>query len=50
MLALPARFSGSLLTLSPLAGRYLIFSEDDVVPLSDYVFNTEAHPLPVQRS
>ena len=24
---------------------YLIFEDDDVVPLSDYVFNTEAHPL-----
>ncbi|KIY69234.1 glycoside hydrolase family 47 protein [Cylindrobasidium torrendii FP15055 ss-10] len=26
---------------------YLTFADDDVVPLSKYVFNTEAHPLPV---
>lgn len=27
---------------------YLIFSPDDVVPLQRWVFNTEAHPLPVR--
>lgn len=27
---------------------YLIFSEDDTVPLEKWVFNTEAHPLPVR--
>ncbi|KIO29737.1 glycoside hydrolase family 47 protein [Tulasnella calospora MUT 4182] len=26
---------------------YLLFSESDVIPLRKYVFNTEAHPLPV---
>ncbi|KPV76564.1 glycoside hydrolase family 47 protein [Rhodotorula graminis WP1] len=26
---------------------YLLFSEDSVVPLDRYVFNTEAHPFPV---
>jgi endoplasmic reticulum Man9GlcNAc2 1,2-alpha-mannosidase len=26
---------------------YLLFSDDDVVPLDKYVFNTEAHPLPI---
>ncbi|KAJ2385727.1 hypothetical protein H4S02_004192, partial [Coemansia sp. RSA 2611] len=26
---------------------YLLFSDHDPVSLSDYVFNTEAHPLPV---
>ncbi|EDR15965.1 glycoside hydrolase family 47 protein, partial [Laccaria bicolor S238N-H82] len=26
---------------------YLLFSDSDVVPLDKYVFNTEAHPLPV---
>jgi len=26
---------------------YLLFSDDSVVSLRDYVFNTEAHPLPV---
>ena len=26
---------------------YLLFSPVDLIPLSDYVFNTEAHPLPI---
>jgi len=26
---------------------YLIFSPDSVIPLDRYVFNTEAHPLPI---
>ena len=26
---------------------YLLFSDDDVIPLDRYVLNTEAHPLPV---
>jgi hypothetical protein len=26
---------------------YLIFSDSSVIPLNDYVFNTEAHPLPI---
>ena len=29
---------------------YLLFSEDDLINLNDWVFNTEAHPLPVLRS
>ena len=29
---------------------WLIFSDDDVLPLDRFVFNTEAHPLPVQRA
>ena len=28
---------------------YLLFSDDDLLPLEDWVFNTEAHPLPVIR-
>ncbi|KAF5924608.1 hypothetical protein HPG69_004480 [Diceros bicornis minor] len=28
---------------------YLLFSEDDVLSLEDWVFNTEAHPLPVSH-
>ncbi|VDL79419.1 unnamed protein product [Nippostrongylus brasiliensis] len=28
---------------------YLIFSDDDVLPLNAWVFNTEAHPLPIRR-
>ena len=26
---------------------YILFSEDDFLPLDSWVFNTEAHPLPV---
>lgn len=26
---------------------YLLFRDDDLVPLDQWVFNTEAHPLPV---
>ncbi|KAF8920791.1 glycoside hydrolase [Mucidula mucida] len=26
---------------------YLTFSDENVLPLSEYVFNTEAHPLPI---
>jgi mannosyl-oligosaccharide alpha-1,2-mannosidase len=28
---------------------YLIFSDDNVISLDDWVFNTEAHPLPIQH-
>ncbi|KAM6967362.1 mannosyl-oligosaccharide 1,2-alpha-mannosidase IA [Aplochiton taeniatus] len=28
---------------------YLLFSDDDLLPMEDWVFNTEAHPLPVVR-
>jgi mannosyl-oligosaccharide alpha-1,2-mannosidase len=27
---------------------FLIFSEDTMMPLDEWVFNTEAHPLPVR--
>lgn len=27
---------------------YLTFSDDSVIPLDKWVFNTEAHPLPIQ--
>ena len=26
---------------------YLLFLDDDLVPLDQWVFNTEAHPLPI---
>ncbi|KAM3933480.1 mannosyl-oligosaccharide 1,2-alpha-mannosidase IA-like [Leptodactylus fuscus] len=28
---------------------YLLFSEDDMLSLEDWVFNTEAHPLPINK-
>ncbi|KAM9806563.1 mannosyl-oligosaccharide 1,2-alpha-mannosidase IA isoform X1 [Syngnathus typhle] len=28
---------------------YLLFSDDDLLPSEDWIFNTEAHPLPVVR-
>lgn len=37
----------SYFTAETLKYLYLLFSEDDLVPLHDWVFNTEAHPLPV---
>ena len=27
---------------------YLLFSDDDLISLDQWVFNTEAHPLPVR--
>lgn len=29
---------------------FLIFSDDDVLPLDKYVFNTEAHPFLIKKS
>ena len=29
---------------------YLLFSEDDLISLNEWVFNTEAHPLPILKS
>lgn len=29
---------------------YLLFCEDDVLSLEDWVFNTEAHPLPINHT
>lgn len=29
---------------------FLLFSDEDVLPLDEWVFNTEAHPMPVQRA
>lgn len=33
----------------PLRYLYLLFSDDDHLPFEHWVFNTEAHPLPVIR-
>ena len=27
---------------------YLLFSDDDLIALDSWVFNTEAHPLPIK--
>ena len=27
---------------------YLLFSDDDLIDLKEWVFNTEAHPLPIR--
>lgn len=29
---------------------YLLFSDDSLLPLDEWVFNTEAHPLPIKGS
>jgi len=29
---------------------YLLFSDDDLLPLNKYVFNTEAHPMPIRNT
>jgi mannosyl-oligosaccharide alpha-1,2-mannosidase len=29
---------------------YLLFGDDSVIPLDKFVFNTEAHPLPIRRN
>jgi mannosyl-oligosaccharide alpha-1,2-mannosidase len=28
---------------------YILFASDDLLPLDDWVFNTEAHPLPIMK-
>uniref|UniRef100_A0A7E4VWN9 alpha-1,2-Mannosidase n=1 Tax=Panagrellus redivivus TaxID=6233 RepID=A0A7E4VWN9_PANRE len=40
----------SFLLSETLKYLYLIFADDAVIPLDRWVFNTEAHPLPVVRS
>ena len=27
---------------------FLLFSDDDIIPLDEWVLNTEAHPLPIK--
>jgi mannosyl-oligosaccharide alpha-1,2-mannosidase len=29
---------------------YLLFSDDSLLPLDEWVFNTEAHPLPIKNA
>lgn len=38
----------SFLLAETLKYLYLIFSDDSLIPLDQWVFNTEAHPLPVK--
>jgi mannosyl-oligosaccharide alpha-1,2-mannosidase len=33
--------------LDRLKYLYLMFKEEDLIPLDNWVFNTEGHPLPV---
>jgi hypothetical protein len=40
----------SFWTAETLKYLYLLFSDDATIPLDEFVFNTEAHPLPVFRS
>lgn len=50
----PSSSPQALTPLSPPAPPhrylYLLFSEDNVLSPEDWVFNTEAHPLPVNHS
>lgn len=39
----------SFFTAETLKYLYLLFSEDDLIPLDKWVFNTEAHPLPIMN-
>lgn len=39
--------NGSSFSASLFRYLYLLFSGDDLLPLDHWVFNTEAHPLPV---
>ena len=40
-------FLDSYFLAETLKYLYLLFSEEDIIPLDQWVFNTEAHPLPV---
>lgn len=40
-------FDVSYFLAETLKYLYLLFLDDDILPLEKWVFNTEAHPLPV---
>lgn len=40
-------FTTCLLGSLRLKYLFLLFTDDDLLPLDQWVFNTEAHPLPV---
>ncbi|KAK1153023.1 mannosyl-oligosaccharide 1,2-alpha-mannosidase IC [Acipenser oxyrinchus oxyrinchus] len=46
----PDNMQQSFFLAETLKYLYLLFSDDDLLPLDDWVFNTEAHPLPVIRT
>lgn len=43
----PDSFRGVLTLCLRLKYLYLLFKNEDLVPLDKWVFNTEAHPLPI---
>lgn len=43
-------FTPSFFYSETLKYLYLIFSPNDIVPLQDFVFNTEAHPFPIRKA
>ena len=45
---LPVNRMESFFLAETLKYLYLLFSDDDVIPLDEYVFNTEAHPFSIR--
>lgn len=45
---IPQSFNNKKYILYALQYLYLLFSDDSVLPLDEWVFNTEAHPLPIK--
>lgn len=45
---MPQSFNNKKYILYALQYLYLLFSDDSVLPLDEWVFNTEAHPLPIK--
>lgn len=45
---MPQSFNDKKYILYALQYLYLLFSDDSVLPLDEWVFNTEAHPLPIK--
>lgn len=46
---LPLGTNHSLTPAPPHRYLYLLFSEDNMLSPEDWVFNTEAHPLPINH-
>jgi hypothetical protein len=45
---MPDDLQQSFFLAETLKYLYLLFADDDLIPLEKYVFNTEAHPLSVR--